>query len=194
MTEVQPYTPDAHVFHDGWSDLRQYRELPDIDMDRLFAYRTARIREQMKLNDVAALVIVNPLSLSYAAAYDTYQLYQSHLPSTYLFMAQDGPTPVFGGSAEGSPPIARSEPADSTAIVTLVCDDLDSGVNDDLVYAIASGNGLGQFAVSAAGVVSVVKDGTDDLDFETTQTYSLEIQVSDSGTPALTTTVQVNSF
>ncbi|XP_035677124.1 protocadherin Fat 4-like [Branchiostoma floridae] len=81
--------------------------------------------------------------------------------------------------------------ADATAIVTLVCDDLDSGVNDDLVYAITDGDGLGQFAVSTAGVVSVVKDGTDDLDFETTQTYSLEVEVTDSGVPALTTTVQV---
>ncbi|XP_078678305.1 protocadherin Fat 4-like [Branchiostoma floridae x Branchiostoma belcheri] len=81
--------------------------------------------------------------------------------------------------------------ADATNVATLSCDDLDSGVNDDLVYAISGGDGLGQFAVSTAGVVSVVKDGTDDLDFETTQTYSLEIQVSDSGVPALTTTVQV---
>ncbi|XP_019645842.1 PREDICTED: protocadherin Fat 4-like [Branchiostoma belcheri] len=81
--------------------------------------------------------------------------------------------------------------ADATNVATLVCDDLDSGVNDDLVFAISGGDGLGQFAVSTAGVVSVVKDGTDDLDFETTQTYSLEIQVSDSGVPALTTTVQV---
>ncbi|XP_066284596.1 protocadherin Fat 4-like [Branchiostoma lanceolatum] len=81
--------------------------------------------------------------------------------------------------------------ADATAVATLVCDDLDSGVNDDLVYAITSGDGLGQFAVSTVGVVSVVKDGTDDLDFETTQTYSLEVEVSDSGVPALTTTVQV---
>lgn len=106
--------PDAMILQDSWSDLREYRDLPDIDMDRLLDYRSKRIREQMKLHDVDALVIVNPLSLQYAANYDSYQLYQSRIPTTYLFMAQDGPKIVFGGYGN-SPLIDREEPADFIA-------------------------------------------------------------------------------
>ncbi|NOD93717.1 M24 family metallopeptidase [Ruegeria sp. HKCCD4884] len=114
MQNTVPQRPDTMVLDDNWSDLRQFRELPDIDLERLLEYRTGRIREQMKLQDVAALVIVNPLSMQYAANYDSYQLYQSRVPTTYLFMAQDGPTIVFGGYGN-SPLIDREEPADFIA-------------------------------------------------------------------------------
>jgi hypothetical protein len=56
-------SPDKLVLNDHWSDLRQFRELPSIDMQRLYAYRSARLREQMRLADVAALVLINPVSL-----------------------------------------------------------------------------------------------------------------------------------
>ena len=49
-------TPDRLVFNETWSDLRQYRPLPVVDFDRLYAWRTSRLREQMRLNDIAALV------------------------------------------------------------------------------------------------------------------------------------------
>ncbi|NOD88030.1 MULTISPECIES: Xaa-Pro peptidase family protein [unclassified Ruegeria] len=114
MQNTVPQRPDTMVLDDNWSDLRQFRELPDIDLERLLEYRTGRIREQMKLQDVAALVIVNPLSMQYAANYDSYQLYQSRVPTTYLFMAQDGPTIVFGGYGN-SRLIGREEPADFIA-------------------------------------------------------------------------------
>lgn len=114
MSSKTPLNPDAMIAQDGWSDLRQYRDLPDIDMDRLLDYRTKRIREQMELNDVAALVMVNPLSLQYAVNYDSYQLYQSRIPTTYVFMAVEGPTIVFGGYGN-SRLIDREEPADFIA-------------------------------------------------------------------------------
>ena len=116
MTVTQSTAPDAMILSENWSDLRQYRALPDIDMQRLLEYRTGRIREQMRLHDVAALLIVNPLSLQYAANYDSYQLYQSRIPTTYLLMAQDGPTIVFGGYGN-SPLIDREEPADFIAFL-----------------------------------------------------------------------------
>ena len=46
----------------------------------------------MRKADLAALVMVNPVSLRYAANYSTYSLFQSRIPSTYLFMSQEGPT------------------------------------------------------------------------------------------------------
>ncbi|MCP4335182.1 MAG: aminopeptidase P family protein [Gammaproteobacteria bacterium] len=103
-------SPDWLICNDHWSDLRQFRELPSIDMQRLYAYRTARMREQMRLSDVAALVLINPVSLRYAIDYSTYALFQSRIPSTYLFMAQEGPTIIHGAYAD-SPLIDRSVPA-----------------------------------------------------------------------------------
>lgn len=102
-------SPDEIVLNDNWSDLRQFRALPEIDLERMSAYRQERLREQMRLNDVAALVLVNPVSLRYACNYATYLPFQSRIPSTYLFMAQDGPTEIFGAYADGLD-VDRSRP------------------------------------------------------------------------------------
>lgn len=103
-------TPDQLVANDGWSDLRQFRALPEIDLDRLYCYRTSRLRAQMREADVSALVMVNPISLRYAVDYSAYALFQSRIPSTYLFMAQDGPTVIHGAYANSSL-IDRTAPA-----------------------------------------------------------------------------------
>ena len=103
-------SPDIVVINDHWSDLRQFRALPDINRDRLYQYRSDRLREQMRLADVAALVIVNPISLRYAVDYSTYALFQSRIPTTYLFVAQDGPTVIHSAYAN-SPMIDRAAEA-----------------------------------------------------------------------------------
>ena len=64
----------------------------------------------MAANDVAVLVMVNPVSLRYAIDYSSYALFQSRIPSTYLFLSQEGPTVIHGAYAD-SPLIDRSEPA-----------------------------------------------------------------------------------
>ena len=38
------HNSDQMVLNDTWSDLRQYREMPEIDFDRLFAHREGRLR------------------------------------------------------------------------------------------------------------------------------------------------------
>ena len=110
MRQDAPPSTDALVMQDNWSDLRRFRPLPQIDRDRLYRYRTERLREQMRLADIAALVMVNPVSLRYAVDYSTYALFQSRIPSTYLFMAQEGPTVIHGAYAD-SPLVDRSRPA-----------------------------------------------------------------------------------
>ena len=99
------------VLHDNWSDLRQFRELPDINRERLYGYRTKRLRDQMEIADVAALVMVNPVSLRYAIDYSSYALFQSRIPSTYLFVAPEGPTILHGAWAEAIPNVDRTEAA-----------------------------------------------------------------------------------
>ena len=39
-------TPDQLVALDDWSDLRDFLPLPEIDLDKLYAYRTERLRNE----------------------------------------------------------------------------------------------------------------------------------------------------
>ncbi len=107
-----PYpSPDKTISDDNWSDLRKFKEFPDLNYDRLYKYRTKRLRAEMRKADLAALVMVNPVSLRYAANYSTYSLFQSRIPSTYLFMSQEGPTIIYGAYANNSTLIDKFLPA-----------------------------------------------------------------------------------
>ena len=81
-----------------------------------------------------------------------------------------------------------------SSIVTLTCDDLDSGVNGQLEYSIVSINGNAaatSFQVDASGEVTTAATTT--LDFESlTKSYRILIRVKDKGVVALSTTVTVN--
>jgi Xaa-Pro aminopeptidase len=87
---------DRLVFDDDWSDLGRFREMPQIDLERMSAYRMSRLKEQLKLHDAAMVMLVNPISLRYAVDYRSYPLFQSHIPQVYLFVPQDGPTVFYG--------------------------------------------------------------------------------------------------
>ncbi len=38
---------DKLVFDDDWSDLSRFREVPQIDLERMSAYRMARFKQQL---------------------------------------------------------------------------------------------------------------------------------------------------
>jgi len=84
-------TPDDLVSNDQWSDLSRIKALPNIDHERLCAYRLMRIQDELRKVDAAFCVLINPISLRYAINYRTYALFQSHIPTTYLFVPQSGP-------------------------------------------------------------------------------------------------------
>lgn len=88
--------PDHMVGNDTWSDLRQYRDMPEIDFDRMQVYRLARIKERLRETGAAMCLLVNPISLRYAVDYRAYALFQSHIPVTYLFVPQEGPVVLHG--------------------------------------------------------------------------------------------------
>lgn len=94
-------SPDRMVLDGDWADLSRIRPVPQIDFATLDGYRKARLRRAMAEHDVAMVLLHNPLSLRYAAEYRTYGVFQAHVPSSYLFMAQDGPTVMF--NAYGTP-------------------------------------------------------------------------------------------
>lgn len=69
---------------------------PDIDMARLVAHRLARIRDELRAADCAFAILHNPVSLRYAVDWREYQLFQSRLPTYYLFVPVDGPVVMHG--------------------------------------------------------------------------------------------------
>ena len=87
---------DNLVFDDGWSDLTQLQQKPEINVERMYDYRRERLREQLRLHDADFCLLVNPISLRYAVDYRSYMLFQSHIPTVYLFLPQEGPTVAYG--------------------------------------------------------------------------------------------------
>jgi Xaa-Pro aminopeptidase len=83
--------------------------MPEIDHDRLHAFRKDRLRQALRKNDAAMCLLVNPISLRYAAEYRTYGIYQSHIPTTYVFVPQEGPV-ILHGAYGGSPGVDRVSP------------------------------------------------------------------------------------
>ena len=79
---------DQQIIEDNWSDLSQFQQVPEINIDRMSRYRMGRIKEQLVLHDVALVLLVNPVSLRYAVEYRSYPLFQSHIPQVYLVVQQ----------------------------------------------------------------------------------------------------------
>lgn len=82
--------------------------------------------------------------------------------------------------------VAENSPI-STVVGTLAAIDPDGG---SLAYSITGGTGQGVFAVSpVTGQITVANSSR--LDFETTPSLTLEVQVADNGTPSLSATATI---
>jgi len=92
---MKSISPDQMVSQDDWSDLSQFRTMPEIDRRRLQCYRQARLRAEMERHEVGLCVMVSPISLRYAVNYRNYAGFMSHIPSTYLFLPAEGPYILF---------------------------------------------------------------------------------------------------
>ncbi|MEM8647000.1 MAG: FtsX-like permease family protein, partial [Pseudomonadota bacterium] len=97
-------SPDQMVMADDWSNLAQFKTPPEIDQDRLRAYRLDRIKQGLKKQDAALCLLTNPISMRYAADYNSYLQFQSHIPTTYVVVPQDGPVVLY--NAYGPSPAA----------------------------------------------------------------------------------------
>jgi len=102
LLTIDKVMPDKMIAKDSWSDLSQFREMPEIDFGTLYDYRLARIRASLRDAGAALGILVNPISLRYAVDYRTYGLFQSHIPTTYLFVPVEGPLIIHG--VYGPPP------------------------------------------------------------------------------------------
>jgi len=95
--------PDELVLQENWSDLERIREKPDIDLDRLHAYRTTRLKREMRRHDAAMCIMVSPISLRYAINYRNYAAFMTHIPCTYLFYPTEGNFILYNGFEPGIP-------------------------------------------------------------------------------------------
>ncbi|UTW13058.1 M24 family metallopeptidase [Marinobacterium rhizophilum] len=77
--------------------------LSDKDIQALCDYRLARIRAEMSRQGVSLCVLNNPVSLRYAINFDEYQLFQSHIPTCYLFVPLEGPLVMHGATGREWP-------------------------------------------------------------------------------------------
>ena len=66
-----------------------------IDVPRMRAWRRNRLREQIAAYGLDAVVLVEPLSIRYAAGVRNCTLFQMHIQTGYLFMPADGPVIYF---------------------------------------------------------------------------------------------------
>ena len=74
-----------------------------------------------------------------------------------------------------------------TIVGTAIANDINVG--QTLTYAILSGNEAGAFSIDSNGQISVIDNIP--LDYETTPTFNLEIEVSDDGSPSLSDTMSI---
>ena len=93
---MNQFSPDRLVSQDDWSDLSQFKSPPTIDIERLHIHRLARLRACVEETGAAMCLLVNPVSLRYAVDYRAYALFQSHIPTAYLFVPVDGPVVIHG--------------------------------------------------------------------------------------------------
>ena len=85
-------------------------------------------------------------------------------------------------------PISEAIPLNMIEPIPLLCSDSDIGSFGNLSYTIVSGNTDNTFSVDSSGAVKA----TTALDYETTQQYTLIVQVSDGGSPPRSQNVTVS--
>lgn len=75
-------------------------DVPDVDLATLIGHRRRRLLAEMRRADVDAIVLMNPVSLRYAADWREYALFQAHIPTCVLVLRADGSTVMFGAYAD----------------------------------------------------------------------------------------------
>ena len=70
----------------------------DKALKEMFDYRLGRLRKSMLEQNISLSILVNPVSLRYAIDFDEYQLFQSHIPTCYLFVPAEGPIVMHGAT------------------------------------------------------------------------------------------------
>ena len=100
---------------------------PEVDLDRVHAYRLARIRQTMREDDVVLCVLANPVSQRYAADHRQFSIFQTRMPFCHLFVPLEGPLVMHGTYKDSSPLIHAFRPTKYRNIFDAGLDLSDSG-------------------------------------------------------------------
>ncbi len=168
---------------------------PDAGQTHTFAITAGNTGGAFAISNAGVITVANSAALNFETT-PTFSL---------TVQATDNGTPVQSGSGtvvvnltdvneapvpSGGPFSVAENSATGTTVGTVTFTDQDTGQSH--TFAITAGNTGGAFSIDSAGVIKVATPAA--LDFETTPTFSLTVQVTDNGTPVLSgsTTVVVN--
>ena len=82
-------------------------KLTDKVLNDMFDYRLGRLRQSMVEQNVSLSILVSPVSLRYAIDFDEFQLFQSHIPTCYLFVPAEGPLVMHGATRRNFPNVSE---------------------------------------------------------------------------------------
>ncbi len=138
---------------------------PAVDIDRLRRYRLARVVDQMVRHDVALVVLLDPVSLRYAADWREYALYQSHIQTYTLFVHPDGRLVLHGAYATDHPTISDFRPThalnsfdgglDPARAAARFAADVEAAAGDGARVAVEQVNPSATIALEARGLTVV---------------------------------------
>ena len=116
-----------------------------IDVPRLRRYRLDRVRQALRDRDLAAALLLDPLSIRYACGVRNCALFQTHIPAGYLFVPAEGPVVYFD-----------SEPGQRTGAMLETIDE----IRDDLLplATMFAGNRLDEWAGRWAAQIADLLD------------------------------------
>ena len=66
-----------------------------LDVPRMRRYRQNRLREQIRAQDLDAVILIEPMSIRYATGVRNAALFQMHVQAGYLFVPAEGPVIYF---------------------------------------------------------------------------------------------------
>jgi Xaa-Pro dipeptidase len=66
-----------------------------IDFERMRMYRLNRIRKQMELNNIGAIILFDPINIRYASDARNMSLFTMHTLARYIFITLSGPVILF---------------------------------------------------------------------------------------------------
>ncbi len=84
----------------------------ETELTQLRDYRLGRLRREMNAAEVALCVLNNPVNLRYAADFHEYQLFQAHIPTSYLFVPAAGHLVMHGAAQRNLPAVGEYRPSD----------------------------------------------------------------------------------
>jgi len=71
----------------------------DVNAREIRAYRLSRVREQLAVNDLAGIILYDPVNIRYATGSRNMQVWTMHNFYRYAFIATEGPVILFDGGA-----------------------------------------------------------------------------------------------